>query len=65
MQAKQPKRYYSDKQLARRYGVSRATIWNWAKRGVLPRPHRLGPNTSRWPETEIAEHEAAAERGVA
>ena len=54
-------KYVNDKQLADRYGVSRATVWNWSKLGVLPRPKKVGPNTTRWDDDEIARHEAERE----
>jgi predicted DNA-binding transcriptional regulator AlpA len=38
-----------DSDLAARFGVSRSTIWRWARQGRLPPPHRLGPRTTRWP----------------
>lgn len=42
------RRFVSDRFLANRYEVSRATIWRWAKIGKLPPPEQLGANTSRW-----------------
>jgi len=39
---------YSDRDLAERYGVSRMTIWRWARVGKLPEPVKLGENTTRW-----------------
>ncbi len=30
--------YHSDKQIAQRFKVSRATIWRWAKEGVADGP---------------------------
>jgi len=54
-------KYVSDKQLADRYGVSRATVWNWTRSGILPQPKKVGPNTTRWDDDEIARHEAARE----
>lgn len=53
-----PKRYVSDKDLSRRYSVSRATPWKWAKSGILPKPKRIGPNTTRWDLDEIEQFEA-------
>jgi predicted DNA-binding transcriptional regulator AlpA len=53
-----PKRFLSDRQLAKRYGVSRATCWNWVKGGKFPKPRRLGPNTTRWDLDEIERFEA-------
>lgn len=50
--------YVTDKFLAARYGVCRATIWQWSKTGNLPRPLRLGPSCTRWSLAEIERHEA-------
>lgn len=34
--------------LATLLDVSEVTIWRWAKSGRLPKPRKLGPNTTRW-----------------
>ena len=44
--------YRSDVELARRFGVSRVTIWRWSSQGILPKPVAIGPNSSRWLEDE-------------
>ncbi len=51
-------RYLRDLDLAARYGVSRTTIWRWARSGLLPAPHAIGPSTTRWDAAEIARHDA-------
>jgi len=51
--------YLRDVDLAERYGTSRATIWRWASRGILPKPVRLGPGTTRWNGDEISKYEAS------
>ncbi len=56
-------RYISDQQLAERYAVSRATIWRWVGRGILPKPEHLSPGTTRWKLDEIERRDA--ERGAA
>ena len=43
----------SDKTLARYFNTSRKTIWHWAKEGKLPRPHKIGVNTTRWSNIEV------------
>ncbi|WNK19358.1 AlpA family phage regulatory protein [Halomonas piscis] len=43
----------SDKRLANRLGVSRATIWRWAKADQLPRPVKLSPGCTRWRLADI------------
>ncbi len=49
--------WITDRELATHYGVSRMTIWRWAGCGVIPRPRKLGPNTSRWSAHEIEQHD--------
>ena len=34
--------------LAQVLAVSEVTIWRWAKDGRLPKPRKLGANTTRW-----------------
>jgi hypothetical protein len=45
--------YSSDKILARYFDTTRKTIWIWSKEGKLPRPHKIGANTTRWLNAEI------------
>ena len=45
--------YSSDKILARYFDTTRKTIWIWSKEGKLPRPHKIGKNTTRWSNSEI------------
>jgi hypothetical protein len=45
--------YSSDKVLARYFDTTRKTIWIWSKEGKLPRPHKIGENTTRWSNSEI------------
>lgn len=41
--------FLSDREVAARFGVSRATIWRWvAKKAGFPEPVKLSPGTSRW-----------------
>ncbi len=54
-------RYVSDSQLAERYSVSRATIWRWANRGLLPKPQQLSPGCTRWKLDEIEQLDATRE----
>ena len=39
--------YLSDKLVAKRYEVSRPTIWRWQKENNLPKPKKLNGST-RW-----------------
>lgn len=47
----------TDKQLARHYGVTRKTIWDWVREGRLPKPKKLTPRRTRWSNVEIAQHD--------
>ena len=51
------RQYISDNQLAERYYVSRATIWRWSQKGILPRPVQLSPGCTRWRLDEIEKHD--------
>lgn len=44
--------YLTDAEVAKRLGLSKATIWRHAKAGLLPKPVKLG-HASRWPESDI------------
>ena len=34
--------------------ASRATIYRWIKKGVFPKPIKIGEQTIRWRESDIA-----------
>lgn len=55
--------WLSDRDLAVRYGVNRITVWRWARSGVIPKPRKIGPNTSRWSASEIEAHDAEMANG--
>ncbi|WP_217495409.1 helix-turn-helix transcriptional regulator [Halofilum ochraceum] len=57
--ARQPYQFLRAREVARRFDASIPTIYRWVSEGVLPGPHKLSKNTSRWLESEI---EAAAMR---
>ena len=46
------KRFLSDKDLAERYSVHRATPWRWAQSGKLPNPVKINGCT-RWKLSDI------------
>ena len=45
--------YVSAARLARALDVSETTIWRMAKAGRLPKPHKLGANTTRWAVADL------------
>lgn len=47
------RKFVSDRQLAERYGVHRATIWRWSQKGILPQPVSLSDQCTRWDLEEI------------
>ena len=52
---KTPTIWASDIQISQRYGVSRCTVWRWAKERRLPPPVKIGPSITRWRLTEVIE----------
>lgn len=34
---------------------SRTTIWRWVRTGHFPSPHKIGPNSSAWLESDVKE----------
>lgn len=54
----------SDRELARLLGVSRASVWRWTARKLLPAPVTIGERTRRWRQADIerflSEREASA-----
>ncbi len=53
--------YLSDRTLAKRYDVSRSTIWRWSSEGMLPDPVKINGST-RWKASAIEEWEKAQEQ---
>ncbi len=47
-------RLLTDREVATRLGLSKATVWRHAAAGLLPRPLKLG-HASRWPESDVVE----------
>ena len=52
-------RFLSDQAVAKRYDVSRATIWRWTSEGRFPRPVRLTEGCTRWRESDLEQWEAS------
>jgi predicted DNA-binding transcriptional regulator AlpA len=40
-------------EVAEMLGISRVTLWRWARGGHLPPKRRIGPNVVGWVEAEI------------
>jgi len=57
MQSETVTKWLSDSDVARRYSVSRITIWRWTKAGHLPKPRKLGANTTRWHIDDLDAHD--------
>jgi predicted DNA-binding transcriptional regulator AlpA len=51
-------RWFTVKELASRFNVTETCVWLWVKAGNLPPPHKLGPQTRRWPPEVIEAFEA-------
>jgi prophage regulatory protein len=52
-------KYLSDKHLAERYEVARATIWRWVRESSFPSPVKISKGCTRWKLSEIEAWEAA------
>ena len=52
-------KYLRDSDVADYYGVSKPTIWRWARLSVngFPKPIKLSENMSRWTSDQIAAHD--------
>jgi predicted DNA-binding transcriptional regulator AlpA len=49
-----PTIYLRDTDLARRFNVHRATIWNWVREYGFPRPVKLTDSCTRWRASDVA-----------
>lgn len=54
--------YLTDRQVAKRYRVSRATIWRWGATGRFPHPIKLGENCTRWKLADLEKWEQSREQ---
>ncbi|MGH8274901.1 MAG: helix-turn-helix transcriptional regulator [Gammaproteobacteria bacterium] len=54
----------SDRDVSATLNCSRASVWRWVRRGLLPPPILVGQRTRRWRQADIerfiAEREASA-----
>ena len=55
-------RFLSYADLEERYGKSRVTLWRWVRKGLLPAPYEVGPNTVGFRVEEILERDANLKR---
>lgn len=53
----------SDKDVAEKLAISRASVWRFANEGKLPKPVRLSESTQRWRATEINNYLANLQSG--
>jgi prophage regulatory protein len=59
-------RFLTDKEVAARYGVSRAAVWRWVGAYPnFPKAIPVTPGTSRWRLSELLAYEAAVAAGKA
>lgn len=49
--------WLSDREVAARYGISRVSVWRWARNNFLPAPKKIGPATTRWNILELEKHD--------
>ncbi|SLN53625.1 Prophage CP4-57 regulatory protein (AlpA) [Roseovarius gaetbuli] len=49
--------YLSVDQVAKRFSVSKDSIWRWKRNGDFPTPVKLGGTTTRWRLSDIEEWE--------
>lgn len=52
--------FFTDKNVAARYQVSRPTIWRWLKEGQFPKPVKLAGST-RWRLSDLEKWEQEAQ----
>lgn len=49
--------YLKDTDLAERYQIARNTVWDWSRKGILPKPIKLGHQCTRWLRSEVEARE--------
>ncbi len=54
-------KYLSDKYLAERYEITRATVWRWVREGKFPAPVKIGANCTRWRLSDVEKWETQQE----
>ena len=53
--------HLSDKAVAIRCEISRATVWRWVKENKFPKPIKLSAGSTRWKLSDIEAWEAKRE----
>ncbi|WP_084154318.1 AlpA family phage regulatory protein [Nitrincola lacisaponensis] len=53
--------YLSDKDIAQRYSIGRATVWRWITTRKFPSPVKLSPGCTRWKNSDVTKWEAEQE----
>jgi len=51
--------YWTDKEIAARLGVARASIWRWVSEGRFPKPIKLTSGCTRWRREDVEAWEAS------
>ena len=49
-------KYFTDRNIAERYGIGRSTVWYWLSKNQLPQPVKLN-GTTRWRLCDLQEWE--------
>lgn len=56
-------RFLPDREVAKRYGVARQTVWRWVKAVPgFPTPVEISPGTTRWRLSELIQFDEARPR---
>jgi predicted DNA-binding transcriptional regulator AlpA len=50
--------YVDVRAVADMHDISVPTTWRWSSSGLLPRPEKLGPGTTRWNVGALRRHRA-------
>lgn len=45
--------YWTDREIAARLGVARASIWRWVAEGSFPKPIKLSAGCTRWRSADV------------
>ena len=56
MDAMSFKRFLTDRETAHFLGISKASVWRYAKDPRFPQPVRLGPGSTRWRLSDLVQY---------